>query len=125
MPLNLDLSLPRPKMLLFSVISTESVPDLTAEMFLGTLLLTASNPELVIPALQLPAQAMEYKRKGRQCKHSSTSNCPVTSSRDLLATKGGSSRRGAWVHQGGTGNETYLPNLLSTSVVTPVTNRCH
>lgn len=41
MSLNLDLSLQRPKtLLLFSMVSTESVPDLTAEMFLGTLLLT-------------------------------------------------------------------------------------
>lgn len=42
MSLNLDLSLPRPKtLMLFSMISAESVPDLTAEMFLGALLLTA------------------------------------------------------------------------------------
>lgn len=40
MSLNLDVSLPRPKtLLLFSMVSTESVPDLTAETFLGTLLL--------------------------------------------------------------------------------------
>lgn len=39
--LNLDLSLPRPKtLLLFSIISAESIPDLTAEMFLGAPLLT-------------------------------------------------------------------------------------
>lgn len=44
MSLNLDLSLPRPKMLLlFSMVSTESVPDITAEMFLGTLLLTGTK----------------------------------------------------------------------------------
>lgn len=41
MSLNRDLSRPRHKMLLlFSMSSAESVPDLTAEMFLGALLLT-------------------------------------------------------------------------------------
>lgn len=41
-------------LLLFSMISAESVPDLTAEMFLGTLLLTGIKflIQLGIPALQ-------------------------------------------------------------------------